>query len=246
MTTATRSSREENMVRLHGKEAACPTCGKTFISIPNPRNRTAYRTYCSNACYYNSQRVHQPTKAILEELYINRQMPERDVCKQVNRSIGVVHGLLVQYGIPLRTKSESHKLAIIQGRACRKLRERSPFWKGDSHRYEDRYGYIWVRKPENYPYKHGKHAMIQEHILVWEQSHNQQLPEGWSVHHINGVKRDNKPRNLLGVPSNSEHKRQETNLLHERLSRIVELEAEVDFLKRALESHQGIFYFSES
>jgi hypothetical protein len=187
-----------------------------------------------------------PTAAQLRKLYIDEQMPERDVGKVLHRSVGVIHRLIIEYDIPLRGKSQSRKAALLHGRIPEKSRELSPFWKGENHRYIDRYGYVWVRKPENYPYRHGKRAMIQEHILVWEQIHGRELPKGWSVHHVNANKQDNRPRNLLGVSSNSEHKKRDLSLQRIRAQRILELEAEVEVLTRALQDQQMIFRVSEN
>ena len=41
---------------------------------------------------------------------------------------------------------------------------------------------------------------IPEHRYVWEQANGQPLPKGWVVHHLNGLKSDNRPANLKGLP----------------------------------------------
>ncbi len=230
------------------RTAVCPVCQCEFQQKQNVRNKTGYTTYCSVHCYYRQREINKPTKELLQDLYWTQQLTERAVGKVVHRSVGVVHKLMAEYGIPFRSKSESRKVAIIQGRAYfPPTREGNPFWKGEGHRRVDRYGYVWVRKPMGYPFhSRTKRAMIQEHILVWEQTHNKELPKGWSVHHINGKKDDNRPHNLLSVCSNSEHKKQESSLWAKRLERIRELEAEVAMLKRTLEAHQGIFYMGDS
>ncbi len=79
-------------------------------------------------------------------------------------------------------------------------------------------GYLMIRNP-SHP-RADKSGYVREHILVWEQSHNNSLPMGWVVHHLNGIKRDNRPCNLVALP-NKKHK----FILAEKAKRIQELEA---------------------
>ena len=68
------------------------------------------------------------------------------------------------------------------------------------------HGYIYRRIKAGKPGK-GKGAFYRaEHILVWEQTHGEPLPKGWVVHHLNGIKDDNRPENLLGLPRVEHHK----------------------------------------
>ena len=59
-------------------------------------------------------------------------------------------------------------------------------------------GYIYIYKPDHPNATKSKY--VYEHILVWEQTHNKPLPDGWVVHHLNGIKDDNRVKNLLGLP----------------------------------------------
>ena len=65
---------------------------------------------------------------------------------------------------------------------------------------------------------------VREHILVWEQTHGQPLPEGWAVHHLNGIKDDNRAENLAAM-SKSGHTRSEMAEAYK--NRIRELEAKL-------------------
>ena len=62
-----------------------------------------------------------------------------------------------------------------------------------------------------------------EHRYVWERA-NGLLPSGWVVHHLNGLKGDNRLENLLAIPRDKHHK----HLVEDALkSRIRELEAKL-------------------
>ena len=68
-------------------------------------------------------------------------------------------------------------------------------WRGG--RYNQN-GYIFIYRPDHPRANSKKH--IAEHTVIWEQAHNQPLPDGWVVHHLNGIKDDNRPRNLQALP----------------------------------------------
>lgn len=81
-------------------------------------------------------------------------------------------------------------------------------------------GYVMVYKPDHPRASHGIRAgWVFEHILVWEQSHNQPLAEGQVVHHLNGIKSDNRIENLIALTS-----RKHSTVLAAKAKRIQELE----------------------
>lgn len=96
--------------------------------------------------------------------------------------------------------------------------------RGENHpnrtgiRHKDSHGYILVYKP-NHP-RANNHGCVFEHILVWEEAHGKPLPEGWIIHHLNGVQADNRPQNLAGM-STTKH----SHILAVKAKRIQELEA---------------------
>lgn len=88
-------------------------------------------------------------------------------------------------------------------------------WKG-GRRIER--GYVLVQMP-NHP-RAMKCGYVREHFIVWEQVHQRPIPQGWIIHHINGVKSDNRSTNLVALPSKKHNK-----LIALKEKRIQELEA---------------------
>lgn len=135
---------------------------------------------------------------------------------------------LDKYGIARRSKSEGLKLAYAVGRKhIHPLTGRNnPSWKG-GRTSED--GYIYVRSP-NHP-KAKNNGYVPEHVLVWEQIHNQPLPPGWVIHHLNGIGIDNRPENITGLPD-----RKHRRILAAKAQRIRDLERKLAAAQREIES----------
>jgi hypothetical protein len=79
-------------------------------------------------------------------------------------------------------------------------RERNPYWRGGRTRFS---GYIYVRNP-NYGQDDKRHY-VAEHVLVWEKASGQSVPKGWHVHHLNGIRTDNRSENLVAMSASDHH-----------------------------------------
>lgn len=89
-------------------------------------------------------------------------------------------------------------------------------WKGG--RYLG--GEYWMCYKPDHPRASKNCHYVREHILVWEKANGKLLPKGWHIHHINGIKADNRIVNLKAIPSKKHYL-----VLVAKNKRIQELEA---------------------
>lgn len=149
------------------------------------------------------------------------------ISKQRGISHWTVKNAFVAYGFPLRNRREVSLLLVAQGKitGSPKRGADAPNWKGG--RTYDRFGYVYIKRPEYH--RANPSGYVREHIMVWEEYNQKVLPKGWHIHHINGVKDDNRIENLLAIPS-KEHKL----IIPELERKIKELEDEIAELKERL------------
>jgi len=99
------------------------------------------------------------------------------------------------------------------------LGENNPNWKGGRTHNE---GYIYILHPR----QGKKHRYQAEHIIVWEKA-NGELPKGWLVHHLNGIRDDNRLENLEAKPRKCHNLKQAFEPYEKRIR---QLEAELSKL----------------
>jgi len=111
-----------------------------------------------------------------------------------------------------------HRWAIGELRVAHKKasQKRNKFRQGN--KYQNSGGYTSVYLPNHS--RATRRGLVLEHILVWEQVHGEPLPKGWVIHHLNGIKSDNRPSNLVAFPSKKHYL-----VLQAKAKRIQELEA---------------------
>jgi uncharacterized protein (DUF1330 family) len=88
-----------------------------------------------------------------------------------------------------------------------------PNWKGG--KYEVKGGYAF-RRVDNHPFKNGS-GYVPEHRLVMEKHLGRYLKDEEIVHHINGIKNDNRIENLRLFANDSEHQRFHANAYKEEI-----------------------------
>jgi hypothetical protein len=177
------------------------------------------------------------TKEELVDLYINQGVGMDKIGKSHHIAEETVKKLLIRYQVPIRSQSENLLLSWEKGNRIIHFLSGPdhPQWKGGKRAKK---GYKMIKRTGHH--HAGVDGYVMEHILVWEEHNNKKLPKGWVIHHLNGIKDDNRPDNLIALPDRK-HKR----VLAEKAKKIRELELKVKILERALDSKQMLFW-SES
>lgn len=162
-----------------------------------------------------------------KEFYYEQEISFGEVCQRLNVSFYTLKRLFNDNNLELRNSSEVIKLAYRKYPSMGfKTGNLHPRFNG-YRTYETKTGYVRVYNP-NHP-RSGVNGYIFEHILVWEQFHGIPLPEGWTIHHLNGIKNDNRIENLVGMSS-----RAHRFILTEKAKRIRFLESKNKELEKSL------------
>lgn len=176
-------------------------------------------------------RLYEENYSYLYDLYWNQGVSLSRIGEQYGVDKTTVKTRLIELSIPIRTRDEAHKLTGLGQRGAN-----SRLWKGGHKQHSE--GYVLLYNPEHPRAQQrgmGKKCYVPEHIVIWEQYHGKPVPEGWVIHHLNGIKDDNRPSNLMALPDRA-HKR----VLAAKAQRIRELELELDLVKRKLLEFEAV------
>lgn len=132
----------------------------------------------------NPRRYRLPVPKELKNLYVDQKMSQGKISKMFNVS-------QPQVGRWLRTSG-------IKSRSFHQSGPDHTRWKGGIRKVQGRFK-IW--KPEHPRADHGGYVF--QHILIWEKKYGQ-IPEGYIVHHLNGIKDDDRIGNFK-LMKKSEH-----------------------------------------
>lgn len=136
------------------------------------------------------------SKEFLTEEYINKKKSLTSIAKELGVYSEKIRRQLIRYQIIRRTVSEATKGIINK-------REKHANWKGG--RIKDHRGYI-LQILDYHPH-FTQVGYVFEHRLVIEKEIGRYLQSEEVVHHINGVRDDNRIENLICFVNNSVHKR---------------------------------------
>ncbi len=154
----------------------------------------------------------------LKNLYENMKISTRQLCKKYHCSSETLYRKLLEAGVAL---NKEQRLRAFGKRQIRYFGEKSSNWKGGRTKVK---GYVLVRHPNH---ERASRGYVREHILVWEKTYNRKLPMDHVIHHLNGIKDDNRPENLIALKS-GEH----IKVAEPYKKRIRELELEIAKLKQ--------------
>ncbi len=123
---------------------------------------------------------------------------------------------------------EPNRIQKVCSPKCRyKLRSNQHLAKGHKIKMGVGGGYIGIYMPKHH--RVNKDGYVLEHILVWEKAYNIHLPDGWIIHHLNGIKNDNRLENLEALP----RRKHNSNRMFQELQLLVEQQGvKIQFLEK--------------
>jgi hypothetical protein len=163
----------------------CLVCGKQFH-----RNHSGGRgKFCSRKCKGIWQRTHPPLGLIEHQ----KRTGIYKTCVICGKQFYCYPSLINKYKCCSIECSYKYRKQTYRG-------EKSPAWRGGKMKLA---GYVYVKK-EDHPLAHSD-GYVAEHRLVMENVLGRYLSQYEDVHHINGVKDDNREENLMIVLHNDHH-----------------------------------------
>lgn len=198
----------QSSVGYYLRKLGCVRTPSEAGKLAGKEGRRTYRRKLSN-----------PQLEEIKRLYTTQYYSGNEIGVKYNVSSWTIFANLRKLGCAIRSPSEGRYLAWKQGKFQLPSGKDHYNWKGGTTQRKD--GYVLERAPDH-PRAHN--GQVLQHILIWERAHNRVLPNGMHVHHLNGIRDDNRIENLLAVPAK---KHDRFTLLHAAQERIKELESQL-------------------
>ena len=151
----------------------------------------------------------------LGQLYVEKKLRISKIAKLFGESPERIVDRLEEYGIPIRNKR-----CVLLKYKPNSVYTTKKIGSGKRHVGE----YIQIPTSEGW---------VLEHRYIW-QKHNGPIPRGWIVHHLNGIKNDNRIENLVAV-SRTNH-----SPMDSYRARIILLEQQVKDLEELVKVYEEI------
>lgn len=160
----------------------------------------------------------------IRRLYVGERKSASEIAPILGVSKRTLTTHIAKMGIT-RSLSEATSLSYQIGRHPRQLGADNHNWKGGRWHGAKGYAFVWA---PGHPKAHGNY--VYEHVIVWEKSHGTILPDGYVIHHLNGVRDDNRSENLVALLRKG-HARLSTQLIRELRNQIRKLENEIKAIR---------------
>jgi len=128
----------------------------------------------------------------LDQKYTIEKLSMNNIAKLCSVDLTLIEYWMKKLCVKTRTKSNARKLYLSKNPQAMKGKNH-PRWTGGGRR--EGYDYIYVYQPNHPDATHAGYVL--EHRLVMEKKLGRRLIKDEIVHHINGVRNDNRSENLL-------------------------------------------------
>lgn len=185
----------------------CLNCNKEFWVWPSHIKRGRGK-YCSKECWYAGKSIIKKCPTCKKEfkVWISRIRKKRGLyCSRKCMNESPIFAEKIRKAnrkFPHRFQ-KGHKTWNMGKKLPEMSGKNHPMWKGGI--WHDSDGYIWLLRKEH-P-RCNKYGYILRSHLVAEKYLNRLIQLGEIIHHINGIRNDDRPENLYLFPSAREHRK---------------------------------------